>query len=265
MPVNIIVCVKQVPHPEHFSRITFDPARQAIRREGIPTVINPLDLNAVEEALRLRDRFTGKVTVISMGPPGARAVLEGALAMGADAAVLLSDKSFAGADSLATAYCLSCGIKKIPFDLVLCGKESIDSGTGQVAPQVAEFLGIPHATSVSEITVGGEDTLILKQVLERGYMKVRVRMPAVLAVTGEINQPRLPTIMTIMGAKEKPLEVWGASRIEADPDRLGLSGSPTQVTGMRQREIKRRREVLRGGPEEIAREAVERLQELLKA
>lgn len=265
MPLNIIVCIKQVPHPEYFSRITFDPSRQAIRREGIPAVINPLDLHAIEEALRIRERFPGRVTVVSMGPPAARAALEDALAMGADAAVLLSDKSFAGADTLATAYCLAGGIRKLaPFSLILCGKESIDSATGQVAPQLAEFLGIPHATSISQITFEQENTLIVKQDLERGHMKVRVRLPVVLAVSREINQPRLPTILTIMEAKNKPLQVWGFSEIDTDASRLGLSGSPTQVTGMSQREIKRRKEVLRGDPEQVAHQAVARLQEMLK-
>ena len=264
MSLNIIVCIKQVPHPEHFSRITLDPTRQTISREGIPAIINPLDLHALEEALRIREESSGKVTVISMGPPQARCALEEALAIGADNAVLLCDKSFAGADTLATAYSLACGIKKLGrFALILCGNETIDSATGQVGPQLAEFLDIPHVTSVTQIAFEQGNSLIVRQALEGGYMKVRVKLPAVLAVSKEINQPRLPTVWAIMEARNKEMQVLGASDIGAAADMVGLAGSPTQVTGIFERDTKRRREILEGSPSQITKKAVDRLQELV--
>jgi len=264
MPLDVIVCIKQVPHPEHFSRITLDAARQTITRQGIPAVINPLDRHALEEALRIREGFSGKVTAVSMGPPEAGRALEEALAMGADNAVLLCDKAFAGADTLATAYSLACGIKRLGrFALILCGNETIDSATGQVAPQLAEFLDIPHVTSVAQIAFEQEGSLIVRQALEGGYMKVRVTWPAVLAVTKEINQPRLPTVWAIMEASSKEMQIWGASDIGAAADRIGLAGSPTQVTGVFEHDTRRRREIIEGSPSQIAKKAVDRLQELI--
>jgi len=264
MSLNILVCIKQVPHPEHFSRITLDPASQTITREGIPTIINPLDRHAIEEALKIREQFSGKVTAISMGPPQARNALEEALAIGADNAVLLCDRSFAGADTLATAYALSCGIKKLGhFTLIICGSETIDSATGQVGPQLAEFLDIPHATSVTQIVFEQEDTLIAKQALEYGYMRVRVKLPALLTVAKEINQPRLPTVLSIMDAKNKDIQIWNAADVGASLDMIGLGGSPTQVTGIYKCDTTRRREILEGTPPQIAKKAVERIQESL--
>ncbi len=264
MSLNVIVCIKQVPHPEHFSRITLDPTRQTITREGIPAVINPLDRHALEEALKIREQFSGKVTVISMGPPQARHALEEALAIGADNAVLLCDKSCAGADTLATAYCLAYGIKKLEHSaLILCGNETIDSATGQVGPQLAEILDIPHVTSVTEIAFEQGNTLIAKQTLEHGYMKVRVRLPTLLTVTKEINQPRLPTVWSIMEARNKEIQIWNASDVGAPSDKIGLAGSPTQVTGIYKRDTTRRKEILEGTPAQITKKAVERLRELL--
>ncbi len=253
-----------MPHPEHFSRIKLDPVLQTISREGIPTVINPLDRHAIEEALKIREEFSGKVTVVSMGPPQARRALEEALAMGADNAILLCDKSFAGADTLATAYSLACCIRKFgSFNLILCGNETIDSATGQVGPQLAEFLDIPHVTSVKQITIEQSNSLIVKQALEQGYMKVRVELPALLAVTKEINQPRLATVWAIMEAKSKEIKVWGASDIGASADMIGLAGSPTQVTGVFERVTTRKKEIYQGVSLHIAKRAVERLQELI--
>jgi electron transfer flavoprotein beta subunit len=264
MPLHVIACIKQVPHPEHFSLITLDPVRQTITREGIPAIINPLDRHALEEALKIREQFSGEVTVISMGPPQARHALEEALAIGADNAILLCDKSFAGADTLATAYCLAYGIKKLEhFALILCGNETIDGATGQVGPQLAELLDIPHVTSVTEIAFEQGNTLIAKQSLEHGYMKVRVKLPTLLTVTKEINQPRLPTVWSIMEARNKDMQIWSVSDIGAPADRIGLSGSPTQVTGIYKCDAARRREVLEGTPSQITRKAVERLRELL--
>ncbi|MFH1626206.1 MAG: electron transfer flavoprotein subunit beta/FixA family protein [Pseudomonadota bacterium] len=263
MPVNICVCIKQVPDPEYFSKITIDPVKQTIRREGIPTIMNPLDKHALEEGLRIKERFSGTVIAVSMGPPNAREVLEEALAMGTDDAVLLSDIRFAGADTLATAYPLAGAIKKLGnFDLILCGNETVDGATGQVGPQLAELLDIPHITFVSQVEWPSERTLIAKRTLERGHMKLQVNLPVLLSVVRGINEPRLPTVLGIMKATEKEIKCFNAKDIGVSAGTIGLDGSPTRVTDVFEHESKRRGEILEGLPEDVIRRAIKRLHEL---
>lgn len=263
MSLDIVVCIKQVPDPEYFSKITIDPVKQTIRREGIPTIMNPLDKHALEEGLRIKERFSGRITAISMGPPNTREVLEEALAMGIDNAVLLCDRAFAGADTLATAFPLASGIKKLGnFDLILCGNETVDGATGQVGPQLAELLGIPHITFVSEIEWSGERNLIVKRTLERGYMKLQVTLPVLLSVVRGINEPRLPTVLGIMEATEKEITCFNANDIDVPEGTIGLNGSPTRVTDVFEHESKRRCEILEGRPEDAVKRAIKRLHEL---
>jgi len=262
MPLEIFVCVKQTPHPEHFSKISLDPATGSIQRAGIPSVMNPLDKNAVEEALRIREKFSGKVTAISMGPPQAKEVLEEAYAMGVDEGVLLCDSTFAGADTLATAYTLAQAIQKLGrFDLILCGNESIDGATGQVGPQLAEFLGIPHITYVTRLEFQGEREALATREIEYGYLKVKFRLPAAVTVLKSINQYRLPTVMDIMQAAGKEVKTWNCEETGGEKTCLGLEGSPTRVAGLVALQTKRKREILKGSEEEIARMAVKRLHE----
>ena len=263
MPYNIIVCIKQVPHPEYFGQISLDRATGMINREGVPSIINPVDRNALEVALGLRDRFSGRVTVLTMGPPQAKRALEEALAMDADAAVHLCDAAFAGADTLATARALSYALRRLAtFDLVFCGQATIDSGTGQVPVQVAEFLGLPAITGVEELDFENEQTLLVKKSWERGYIKLRARLPAVVSVTGKINQPRLATVLGIMAATQKEIKRWNAADIGADVAGLGLKGSPTRVGEMSELKIARHGEILEGPPEKVVNEVIERLQRL---
>ncbi|HOG17568.1 MAG TPA: electron transfer flavoprotein subunit beta/FixA family protein [Syntrophales bacterium] len=262
MSFHCIVCIKQVPHPGHFSKINLDPVTGAIRRAGIPSVLNPLDKNVIEEALCIRERFSGKVTAITMGPPQAREVLEEAYALGADEGVLLCDLTLAGADSLATAYTLAKGIQKIgKYDLVLCGNESIDGATQQVGPQLAELLGIPHVTHVVEVNWLNEREAVVKRAIEYGYLKVKVKMPAVMTVVKSINTCRLPSVLDIMGAAGKEVQKWGCCDINGATECVGLPGSPTRVIGIVQVESKRKREMLKGSEEEMAKSAVKRLRE----
>lgn len=261
--MNTVVCIKQVPDPEHFSKISLDPATGTITRERVPAVINPLDRNALEVALRLREKFPGKVAALSMGPPQAREVLEMALAMGADEAILLCDRAFAGADTLATSLTLSLAIKKLgQFELILCGDETLDSGTGQVGPQLAEFLDIPHVTHATELDFSTERSLIARCALERGYLKVAVALPAVIAVAKGINEPRLPTVAGIMAAMQKGVTTWDCAALGVAPDALGATASPSRVVGAFERKVERKREVLTGAPKDVARKAVARLREL---
>ncbi|HEX58687.1 MAG TPA: electron transfer flavoprotein subunit beta/FixA family protein [Methanomicrobia archaeon] len=260
--MQFVVCVKQVPDPKHFHEISLDEETKRIRREGIPAVVNPLDENAVEEALRLRERYGGTIVAISMGPPQAISALRKALAMGVDSAILLSDEVFAGADALATAFTLAKGIKKLgDFDLVLCGAESVDGGTSQVPPTLAEFLGIPHAVFVREIEHLDvrKKELVVKRELEGGYMRVRLKMPAVISVTSEINTPRLPPAVRIMEAAKKEVKVWNAETLGIKRGEVGLQGSPTRVLEIFKPEVRRRRVVLKGDAEEVVRKAVELL------
>jgi electron transfer flavoprotein beta subunit len=261
--LRITVCIKQVPHPDHFSRIVLDTVKQTIIREGIPTVINPLDRHALEAGLTLREIFKGEVTAFSMGPIQAKEVLQEALAVGVDRAVLLCDRDFAGADTLATAYTLAAGIKKSGiFDLIITGSQTVDSGTAQVGPQVAELLGIPHVSDVMEIVVQDAKTLIVKRKLEGGYVKLKVQLPALLTVVKEINRPRLPTILGIMEATRKEITTWGLSDLEVDPEVVGLNGSPTQVIGAFIHKTGRQAEILTGVPEEAVKEAVQKLRKI---
>lgn len=223
--MNIIVCLKQVPST---SEVKINPQTGALIREGVPSMINPTDKNAMEEALRLKAQHGGQVTVLSMGPQQAEESLREALAMGADRAVLLTDRLFAGSDTAATSYALWCAIQKIgPFDLILCGKESTDGSTAQVGPQLAELLGIPQITFVRKVEIH-DNTLKAERSLKGAYEIVEGKLPLLLTVSREINTPREITIDDIMLAcREKEVICWGAEDIGADKSRIGLKGSLT--------------------------------------
>lgn len=259
---QIIVCIKQVPDPRYLSKVTIDPVTKTIRRENIPAVMNPLDKNALEEALRMKEHFGGRVIAISMGPPQAERICRDALAMGVDEAILLCDKVLAGSDTLATAYALSMAIQKLGnFDIIFCGNETVDGSTAQVPPQLAEFLEVPHVTKVRKIVSVNENEIVVERIIEYGYMKVKVKLPAVVAVTKEINEPRLPTVSDILKCYKKEVVKWTISDIGADPLRVGLDGSPTKVTDIFSPEVKRKREVFEGQVEEAVEWLVEKLHE----
>jgi len=263
MGLDILVCIKQVPDPDHFSEVRLDARTGRIVREGIPAIINPLDRNALEEALRAKAKVSGKVTAISMGPPQARKALEEALAVGADRGVLLCDTAFAGADTLATATALFCAVRKLGrFDLIFCGNETVDSGTAQVGPQLSELLDIAQVSGVREVSYTGDNTLEVKRVLEHGYMRVRLKLPALLCVTKDTNQPRLPTVQSIMKVAGKEMITWTATDIGAPREHVGLKGSPTCAVGVYESKSGRRREIMQGSTEEKVRRAVTRLREL---
>ena len=260
--MDTVVCIKQVPHPDHFGQITLDLVTKAIRREGVPLIMNPVDRNAVEAALQLRDRFPGKVTVLTMGPPQSREVLEEALAMGADEAILLCDRAFAGADAYATALTVAAAIKKFcPFSLVVCGGETADSGTKMVGPMLAEFLDVPYATNVRAMKFNGEGTCLVEAPLDNGCMKVELRLPALITVNKAINEPRIPDVMGIIQVAGKTLSTYGAKGIDLPAEKLGLAGSPTRVANVWEFKKDRRSEVLQGSPKNMSSDAVARVRE----
>ncbi len=239
MPYNIVVCVKQVPDT---TDVRINPETKTLVREGVPSIVNPFDTYALEEGIRIREKAGGKVTVLSMGPPQATDALKECLAVGADEAVLLSDRAFAGSDTLATAYALSLAITKIGATVVLCGKQAWDGDTAQVGPGVAEELDIPHATYVRKITLDGEKAFV-ERLIEGGYEKVELALPALFTVVKEINEPRLPSLRGKLRAKSAKIPVWGPQDIGADVDRLGLLGSPTEVVRVFSPEVRSKGEV----------------------
>ena len=228
--MNIIVCIKQVPDT---TEVKINPETGTLIREGVPSIVNPFDTYAIEEGLRLKEEFGGKVTVISMGPPQAVEALKEAVAMGADEAVLLSDRAFAGSDTWATAYTLAKAIHKCgAFDMILCGKQAIDGDTGQVGPGIARQLGVTQLTYVFKIQKLEPEarTIVVERLLEEGREVVETRLPVLLTVVKDINQPRYPTFLGIRRATKMQIPVWGAADLaDVDASKLGLKGSPTQV------------------------------------
>ncbi|MGA1841179.1 MAG: electron transfer flavoprotein subunit beta/FixA family protein [bacterium] len=225
--MEIIVCIKQVPET---GNIKIDPQTNTLVREGVPSIINPFDMYALEEGIRIKEKSGGQVTVITMGPPQAEAALREALSMGADNAILLSDRRFSGADTWATSYTLAKGIKKIgKYDIVLCGKQAIDGDTAQVGPELADALDIPVITYVKKIEEIEKDHIRVQRMMEDGYDVMESTLPILLTVVKEINIPRLPSLKGKMRARKLEIPVWNADDLDADPSRFGLEGSATWV------------------------------------
>ncbi|MGD8823285.1 MAG: electron transfer flavoprotein subunit beta/FixA family protein, partial [Anaerolineales bacterium] len=245
---HIAVCMKVTPKPEE---IRVDQEAMVIRREGVRSEINPPDMNAIEFALQLKDRYGGKLSIISMGPMFFESYLRAAMAMGADELYLLSDRAFGGADTLATTYVLARAIQKLEdVDLVVCGEESSDGATGQVPSGLAEWLNWPAVTLAAEATL--EDKHIIVEREAHGRQRIQTQLPAVVAVKTAANQPRFMDFDVKDWAFEKvTMTVWDAKALEAEPERIGWDGSPTSVSGLREAESRdRRREILAGSPDE---------------
>ena len=199
-------------------------------REGVPSILNPFDAYALEEAVRLKERLGGEITVLSMGVPSARETLRRALAVGADRAILLSGRAFAGADTLATARALAKAIGKAGgADLVLCGRMATDGDTAQVGPMLAEMLGVPHAADVSEIEAIDGGRVTLTRMTDDGYRREQLPLPALLTVVKEINVPRLPSVMGVLRGQAAEVTVWDAPDVGALPEETGQRGSRTRV------------------------------------
>jgi electron transfer flavoprotein beta subunit len=230
MSLNIAVCVKAVPNSEQYDKIQLDPVKKTIVREGIESVINAADLHAIELALRIKEKCGARITLVSMGPGSASAQLREGLSYGCDDAYLISDRKFAGADSLATSYTLAKGLNKIGnFDLILLGNVSEDGATAHVPSQLGEMLNLPHITDVVAFEVESEKRVFVKKEVDKGVNEYRVNLPAVFGVAKKLNKVRHPSIQGIFGAKSKPLTVLTAADFDdLDDNCIGLSGSPTQ-------------------------------------
>lgn len=263
--MHFVVCVKQVPDS---SEVRVDPETNTLIREGVPSIINPYDAHAVEEAVRLKEKYGGKVTVISMGPPQAEEVIRKSIQFGADEGILLSDRKFAGSDTLATSYVLTQGIKKLaerePFDLIFCGKQAIDGDTAQVGPGIAARLKIPQLTyvlNIEEINVE-EKTIKLHRKLEGMREVINAKLPALLTVVQDLNELRYASLPNMIRAARYRPQVWTTENIEVEDDKIGLNGSPTAVRKIFAPPEREGGEIIPGGqenPEKTARKLVERL------
>lgn len=255
--VNIVVCVKQVPAS---NEVKLNRETGTIIREGVASIINPYDSYALEEALRLKESLGGQVTTISMGIPSVAGLLKTTLALGADRAVLLTDRKFAGADTLATAYALAKGIDRLgSFDLIICGKQATDGDTAQVGPSLAEKLGIPHVTNVQQIVKIDRQKICCRRLTDTGEETVELELPALITVVKDINLPRLPSISGLRKAQDQQVALWSADDVNADPDCIGLHGSATQVTKTFVPTRERESERLLGDARQQARQLVDRL------
>ena len=230
--LHIVTCIKMVPDT---TLVKVDPVTNTLIREGIPFITNPFDDHAVEEALRLRDRYGGRVTVISMGPLPAETVIRRAMARGADAGILISDRLFGGSDTLATSRILAAALKRLSeeqaVDLVVCGRQTIDGDTGQVGPGMATRLGFAQISLVEHVieVAPGEGVIRARVKLDDQYEVVEARMPALITVVREINRPRYPAVTDRLRAEEEHIPVWNNEVLKLAPGSIGLKGSPTWV------------------------------------
>ncbi|MFR3910005.1 MAG: electron transfer flavoprotein subunit beta/FixA family protein [Clostridium paraputrificum] len=255
--MNIVVCVKQVPDT---TVVKIDPKTGTLIRDGVPSIINPEDKHALEAALQLKEAHGGKVTVVSMGLPMAKAALREALCMGADEAILLTDRVLGGADTLATSKSLAGVIKKLDYDIVFAGRQAIDGDTAQVGPEIAEHLNIPQVTYVQDVKVEG-DSLIVNRALEDGHQIVEVKTPCLLTAIETLNEPRYMNVGNIFATNDNDIKVMSAEDIDVDKSELGLKGSPTKVKKSMTKEVKGAGELVKEGPKEAAAYVLGKLKE----
>lgn len=225
--MKIVVCIKQVPDT---TEIKLDPVKGTLIRDGVPSIMNPDDKGGLEEALKLKDKYGAHVTVVTMGPPQAEAILREAYAMGADRAILITDRKFGGADTLATSNTLATALRTLEYDIIISGRQAIDGDTAQVGPQIAEHLQIPQVSYAKEIQYNEADkSLTIKRVIEDGYYLLNVQLPALVTVLSEANSPRYMRVKGIVEAYDKEVEILSSETIKIDPSLIGLTGSPTKV------------------------------------
>lgn len=258
--MNIAVCVKPVPDPDKYNLLSIDPVTKRLMREGIPSVVNPSDKNALEAALQIREKIGGKVIVVSMAPLYSQDKIKECLAMGADEACLISDRAFGGADTYATSYTLAKGMEAagIVPDIILCGNESADGATSHVPSQLGEWLAIPHVSNVEELEVDGGSARVRKKV-ENGSIDYEVKLPALFAVSRGLNTPRLVSAIGVVRARSKPLRVLTKEDIPLDDSLIGLAGSPTQAGELHTPDMNRKSERLEGDVHEIAEQILQQL------
>ena len=255
--MRIIVPIKQVPET---SAVKMDEKTGTMIRDGVEAIINPLDLYAIEIAIKLCQQHGGEVVAVSMGPAKALSSLREAIAMGCDSAVLVSDKSFGGSDTWATSYVLAAAVKKLgDYDLIICGERATDGDTGQVGPGIASFLDLPVASYIGRIEHLHENTCRVHRLVEEGHEVLDVQMPAVLTVIKEIADPRLPTLRGKQKARAADIPIWGHEYLQTENDKVGLNGSPTRVVKIFRPKVSRQCEKYIAKDEQATQEALDKL------
>jgi electron transfer flavoprotein beta subunit len=273
--LNIVIPIKQVPET---SNVKMDEETGTMKRDGVESIINPLDLYAIETGIQLKEEYGGKITVITMGPPSADKALKEAIAMGCDDGVLLSGREFAGSDTWATSYALSEAIKEIgDYDLILAGERATDGDTGQVGPGIASWLDLTLSTYTSKVvdvnlveeevdyTSTEQDSIIVERMVEEGYEKLELPLPALLTVVKEISFPRLPTLRGKQRSRKLEIPQWNLENLDLDEDYLGLQGSPTRVVNIDHPKVTRGGTVIDVREDGNVEEAVSKLIDYLKS
>jgi len=256
--VNIVVCIKQVPDT---TEVRIDPKTNTLIREGVPSIINPDDKAGLEAALRLKDEYNAHVTVLTMGIPNAEVALREALAMGADEAILITDRAFGGADTLATSTTLAAAIKNLDYDLIITGRQAIDGDTAQVGPQIAEHLGLVNISYAEDIKIDG-DNIIVKRQYEDRYHLLKTKLPCLITALAELNKPRYMTPGGIFDAyREKGIRIWNLKDVDVSQECVGLKGSPTKVVKSFTKGAKSAGKVFNLEPQESAGLIVEKMKE----
>ena len=249
--MKIIVCIKQVPNT---TEIKIDPITNTLKRDGVPSIINPDDKTAIEAALQLKEKCGATVTVITMGPMQAEKALREALAMGADEAFLLTDRAFAGSDTLATSTIIAAAIKKLGADVVFCGRQAIDGDTAQVGPQISEHLDIPQITYAAAIDYNADHgSLIVKRQFEDRYQTLEVKGQCLITILSTLDKPRYMNVWDIVDQDEKEIGIITFADIEVDPASIGLKGSPTKVKSTATKQFDKTIETLELDPESAAK------------
>ena len=256
--MKIIVCIKQVPDT---NEVKLDPVTGTLIREGVPSIINPDDKAGLEAALALKDQYGAHVTIVSMGPPQADLALREALAMGADEAILVTDRAFGGADTWATSSTIASAIENLEYDLIITGRQAIDGDTAQVGPQIAEHLGLPNISYAEDLKIEG-DSVVVKRQYEDRYHIIKCKMPCLITALSEMNQPRYMTPGGIFDAyREKEVKVWTRPDLKVDDSNIGLKGSPTRVFKSFTKPVKGKGIVVTLDPQESANWLIDRLHE----
>jgi len=259
--MHIVVCIKQVPDT---ADVKINPETHTLIREGTATIVNPFDMYAIEEGIRIREKIGGKVTAITMGPPQAEDALREAVSLGVDDGILVSDKAFAGSDTWATSYTLSRAIKKIgDANIILCGKQASDGDTAQVGPGIAAHLNLPQITYVRKIEEIDESHIIAERLLEEGFESIKSPLPCLLTVVKEINEPRLPSLKGKIAAKKTQFILWNADDLACDHSQIGLDGSPTNVVKMFTPTARSDGEIFNGEINEAVPQLVEKLKDIV--
>ena len=257
--MKIIVCIKQVPNT---TEIKIDPVTNTLKRDGVPSIINPDDKTAIEAALALKEKCGATVTVITMGPMQAEKALREALAMGADEAFLLTDRAFAGSDTLATSTIIAGAIRKLGADVVFCGRQAIDGDTAQVGPQIAEHLGIPQITYAAAIDYCPErEALIVKREFEDRYQTLEVKGMCLITILSTLAKPRYMNVWDIVAQDEKEVGFITFADLEINKEDIGLGGSPTKVKSTATKQFDKTIETLELDPESAAKAIVDALKE----